>query len=328
MADGAAPAVAWSWPRALAGAVYALPAGLVAVSDPAAGVPLAVGVLPAALLPMPGPRRRRIVILLVGTMAGVSMFVGGLLAHLPTLAAATLLVPVVTGAAALAARIPGGNLVLGLCAPLVAAGLSYGDFATALSTMVLLVAGATYAWLVSLLWPERAASAPPVPPRPGLRVMVGYGIRMGTAAAIAYALAAALHLDHPGWAPAACLLVARPQVDLLRNRGIGRVLAVLVGAGLAVTVLEIDPASGGYAVLVVVVIAATAATSGSRWYITPGFSTLLVLLLLLYDHDDQAEQKFGERVGETVLGVTLAYLFGWLLPSVLPRRAAPRAAPP
>jgi len=30
-------------------------------------------------------------------------------------------------------------------------------------------------------------------------------------------------LDHPGWAPAACLLVARPQLDLLQSRGIGRV---------------------------------------------------------------------------------------------------------
>ena len=85
--------------------------------------------------------------------------------------------------------------------------------------------------------------------------MLGYGARMGLAAAVAYLVASALALDHPGGG-AACLLVARPQVDLLQIRGVGRVLSVAVGATLAALVLDADPPDTTYAVLVVVVLAA------------------------------------------------------------------------
>jgi hypothetical protein len=310
------PAVAWSWQGAIAGAVYALPAGIVALRDPSSGLSLAVGVLPAAILPMPARRRSRVAILVVGAVAGVSMFLGGMLAHLPVWLAAVLLVPLVTGAAALSAVAPGGRLVLSLCAPLVAVGLSFSDFATSVVTVLLLVAGAAYAWLVSLCWPERPPAARAEPARPEVRSMVGYGLRLGAAAAIAYAVAAGLGTDHPGWAPGACLLVARPQVDLLRSRGVARVVAVLVGASAAVALLALQPPSSVYAAVVLLTLAGVAGTAGSRWYITAGFSTLLVLVLLVYGDEAQTAQKVGERVGETVLGVGLAYLFGWLLPSM------------
>jgi len=42
----------------MGGAVYALPAGPVALADPQSGVPLAVGVLSAAILPVLGQRWR------------------------------------------------------------------------------------------------------------------------------------------------------------------------------------------------------------------------------------------------------------------------------
>ena len=308
--------VAWSWQAATAGAVYALPAAVVAVQDPTAGLSLAVGVLPAAILPMPGRRRSRIAILVIGVVAGVSMFLGGTLALLPTWVASVLLVSIVTGAAALSAVAPGGRLVLTLCAPLVAVGLSFADVATSLATMVLVVAGAAYAWLVSLCWPERSRAPRAEVARPDVHLMVGYGLRLGTAAAIAYAVAAGLGMDHPGWAPGACLLVARPEVDLLRSRGIARVVAVLVGASVAVAVLALEPPSSVYAAVAVLAMAGVAGTTGSRWYITAGFSTALVLLLLLHDDEAQTAQKVGERVGETVLGVGLAFLFGWVLPSL------------
>lgn len=89
-------------------------------------------------------------ILVIGTFAGVSMFLGGVLAHLPASLAASLLAVSVVGAGMLAAVSPGGRLVLSLCVPLVAAGLSYDEWATSTGTMLLLVAGSAYAWLVSL----------------------------------------------------------------------------------------------------------------------------------------------------------------------------------
>jgi len=39
--------------------------------------------------------------------------------------------------------------------------------------------------------------------------------------------------------------------------------------------------------------------------------------MLLLGNPDQTIEKFNERVGETILGVGLAYLFGWALPSAL-----------
>jgi uncharacterized membrane protein YccC len=149
--------------------------------------------------------------------------------------------------------------------------------------------------------------------------MVDYGVRMGLGAALVYLLAASLGLDHPGWAPAACLLVARPQLDLLRSRGVGRVVSVTVGALAAVLLLRLDPSNAVLAVIALAVLAGASGTAGSRWYITSAFTTLLVFLMMLGGHPEEATTKFHERVGETVLGVAAAYLFGWAVP-VLRRR--------
>lgn len=304
----------WSWPHALIGAVYALPAAVAMLVDPGLGVPLAVGVLPAAIVGMPPQRRARTRILVFGTLAGVSLFLGGALAHLPTPLTAAALVAVVVSAALLAARLPAGMVVLSLCAPLVGAGLSYGDWWSAASSMVLIIIGSAYAWLVSLLWPARSAPGRPQRPLPPRGAMIDYGVRMGVAAALVYLIAASLDLDHPGWAPAACLLVARPSPELLKTRGVGRVVSVTVGALAAVLLLHLDVPNAVLAVVAVAVLAAASGTAGSRWYITSAFTTLLVFLMLLGGHLEEATSKVDERIGETVLGVAAAYLFGWAVP--------------
>jgi hypothetical protein len=112
------PPMVWSWPHTLTGVVYAIPATLTTLSNPQLGVPLAVGVLPPTLLAIPPNRRSRIVILIVGVMIGASLFIGGVLAHLPFIGTAALLVAAVVGAALLASIVPAGRLVLSLCAPL------------------------------------------------------------------------------------------------------------------------------------------------------------------------------------------------------------------
>ncbi|MGD9527015.1 FUSC family protein [Pseudonocardia sp.] len=310
------PALEWSWPRALVGAVYGIPAAVVALYDPQAGLPLALGVLPAAIMGIPARRRARISILIVGVLAGASLFLGGVLAHLPLVAGGVLLGAAVVGAALLACVLPAGRLVLVLCAPLVGAGLSYTDYASSAASFLLLSAGAAYAWLVALLWPPGSAPERKQAPLPSRPAMLDYGIRMGVAAAIVYAIAASLDLDHPGWAPAACLLVARPQLDLLQSRGVGRVLSVAVGAGAAALLLWADPADYVYAIVAVAILAAAAATAKSRWYITSAFATCLVFLMMLNGHVGETAAKFDERVGETVLGVAAAYLFGWALPAL------------
>lgn len=255
-------------------------------------------------------------ILALGTAAGLSMFIGGALSQLPTYLTATLLAITVVGAALLATRVAAGMIVLSLCAPLVAAGLSESTWSSAAATMGLLVAGSVYAWLVALLLPARRAPERPQRQLPQRAAMLDYGIRMGIAAALVYLITASLGLDHPGWAPTACLLVARPQLDLLQSRGIGRVASVVVGGLAALALLRVEPPNVVLAVGALAVLAAAAGTVGSRWYITSAFTTLLVLVMMLSGHPDETTSKFNERVGETVLGVAAAYVFGWAVPAI------------
>ena len=71
----------------------------------------------------------------------------------------------------------------------------------------------------------------------------------------------------------------------------------------------------------IVAVAGAAGTHGSRWYVTPAFTTFLVFLLLLYADRQDTEYRFLERVGETLLGVGIAYVFGLVVPR-LSRRSA------
>jgi hypothetical protein len=84
------PGLAWDWPAAAVGAVYALPALAVVLVDRASGVAVAVGVLPAALVGVAPTRRARLLVVLAGLLTGVPMLLGGLLAGVPVLAVATI----------------------------------------------------------------------------------------------------------------------------------------------------------------------------------------------------------------------------------------------
>ena len=106
-------------------------------------------------------------------------------------------------------------------------------------------------------------------------------------------------------------------------RSIGRLVSVLLGALAAVAFLRITPSTELVATLAVLAIAGAAGTRPSRWYVTPLFTTFLVLVMPSIDPTVANEQwRFAERVGETALGVGLAYLFGLLLPRLLGRRSA------
>ncbi|ROS75465.1 FUSC family protein [Cellulomonas sp. PhB143] len=306
------PAIAWSWRGAALGLAYAVPGAVATALDPATGLALAVGVLPAAALGLRGPRRRRALVVLVGALAGLSMILGSLVAGTPVLAVATIFVLCVL--AALATARPARRLaplVLALGLPLVGAGLSETPSA-AVGAALLLLAGSVYAWLVSLLWPESAA--PPRAPRPvpSRALMLRYGIQIGAAGAAAAALGLAAGIDHPGWACTAALLVSRPRVDLLRSRGVGRAASVLVGALVACTVGALDPGPLVVALVATAAIVCATATSGSRWYVLPAFTTAVVLSMLVARDEAGVQHWFVERVGETLVGVALALAAAWV----------------
>jgi hypothetical protein len=50
----------------------------------------------------------------------------------------------------------------------------------------------------------------------------------------------------------------------------------------------------------------------------PCIHDILVFLLLLYSHPQDAATRFSERLLETVLGVRIAYVFGLVLPALAP----------
>ncbi|MBD5784760.1 FUSC family protein [Cellulosimicrobium terreum] len=310
------PAVSWSWLALLLGTAYAVVPVLATVADPARGLALAVGVLPAVALGLRATRRERVLGVLVGAVAGVSLFLGSLVASTPVLAVATVLVlsVLVASATATATSRPGRRLAplaLGLGLPLFGAGLSVDGATAGAGAAVLLLAGSVYAALVSLAWPVRATAPRTSAPPPPRAAMVAYGVQIGVAGALAAAIGFALGIDHPGWACTAALLVSRPRWDALRARGTQRSVAVLAGALLACAVVALGAPDPVLAALLLAVLACGTATAGSRWYVLPFFTTTVVLSLLLVGDDAGAEHWFVERVGATLLGVALALGAAW-----------------
>lgn len=306
----------WQWARFGLGIAFALPAMVVTPFSPTLGLALAVGVLPAAAFRLPPRRRGRAIILLVGGLSAVGLLVGSLLATVPAVA-----VVAVFGAAVLACinAVHGrlAQLVLILVLPMIGIGLSFPWSSAAVGLAGSMVAGSLYAWLVSLLWPERDGSPPPAAPVPRGRAMLVYGLLLGTAAAIAAAVGFLLDLQHVGWATAAVLLVMRPVRGQLISRSIGRAISVLVGAFAAAAFAVLAPGDLVIGLVAGVVVGALCATQGSRWYVAPGFTTFIALTFILVNSSGPPGARFLERASETLLGVGLALFFGAVVPSLL-----------
>ena len=280
---------------------------------------LALGVLPAALVGVLPRRRARVAIVVFGVLIGVPIFIGGALAGVPALAVAAI-AALGVASAELAKRSRVGMIVMNVSLPMVGVGLSYADVGKVAGICALMVAGSAFACAVSMLWPERPPGPPrEAPPAPTLE----YGVRLGLAGATVAAIGFLLDLEHVGWACAAALLVMRPAPEMQRLRSVGRIAAVALGALLAVALVRSGPAAGVIALAVLAAIVLAAGTHHSRWYVTAGFTTFLVFLLLLYSSPEDAGSRFGERVVETVLGVGVAYLFGLMIPQWLRVTGAP-----
>ena len=108
----------------------------------------------------------------------------------------------------------------------------------------------------------------------------------------------------------------RPTAEMQRLRSVGRIVSVFLGAVAAVALVHAGPPAAVYSLAVLAALAGVAGLHASRWYVVPAFTTFLVFLLLLYSHPQDAASRFGERVLETLLGVSIAYLFGLVLPAL------------
>jgi hypothetical protein len=316
----AAGRLTWTWSDALRCGLCTLPAALIVLTgDPSRGIAWAVGILPAAIIGLAQTRRARIRLVYVGMLFALSILLGSLLVQ-TSFTAVIGIFGVAFGSAVLASRRAFGLAAMSLCAPVAAVGLSYPDMAKALGLGLIVLGGSLFSYLVSMLYPESSGAGPgPTPPLLPSELAVRYGVRLGLAAAVATAVGIAIHTDHVGWAPAAALFVMRPTEDMQELRSIGRIVSVLLAGLAAIAFLRISPSPQLIAVMVVLAIAGAAGTRRSHWYVTPFFTTFLVLVMLLYSNPTVANEqwRFAERLDETILGVGLAYVFGLLLPRVI-----------
>ena len=316
-------AIAWLWSWAMLGALCSLPAALVALRSPSDGLALALGCIPAAAVGARGGRPSRVAVLVVGLCIGLGLVLGAALSTFWLLAVGGIFV-LALGAAVMSAHARVGSLLMTLAVPMVGAGLSFdGDVDAAAGVAALMAVGAVYGWLLCLCWPEESVTAPAHAALPGPATMVEYGVRLGLAGAACAALGFALDLGHKGWATAACLLVMRPTAEMTRLRGAGRAVSVTTGALAACVLAQLEVDESVIAAAIVVALTGLAATRPSRWYVTGGFTSFIVILLLVYGAPDEAERRFDERVGETLLGIAVALLFGVALPALKQRNRGP-----
>jgi uncharacterized membrane protein YgaE (UPF0421/DUF939 family) len=284
--------------------------------DTQLGLGIAVGMLPAAAAGVPAVRRMRVISLVVSTVAAVSLALGALIGQRAITAVVGLFLFGFCASLA-ASRARAGAIAMLLAAPLVGIGLSF-DIDAVLGVAVMMVLGGLYTWLLSLLWPERPA-VPRTESRMSRTQAITYGILLGLAGATAAAIGFAFDLDHKGWICGAALLVMRPITEAIVARGLGRAGSVLLGAFLGSLFVELDPSGVAIGVAVAVALACMVATQGSRWYVTPTFTTYVVFILLLWDHPTDTAWRFAERNIETLIGVAIALFYGVLIPLIIRR---------
>lgn len=147
---------------------------------------------------------------------------------------------------------------------------------------------------------------------------------------VAGALATTLGIGHPYWAmvSAAVPLAARDLVPQV-VRGVHRVVGTLVGLGVAAVLLALDP-GGLVLILVVVALQATAELLVGRNYAVALVAiTPLALLMVHLAAPVPSSVLLRDRGVETVLGVEVGLVMGWLTRSPAPgsRLSGDRSAP-
>jgi uncharacterized membrane protein YccC len=314
--------IAWSWRNAAFGAVISSVAAIfIAFGHVETGLALLIGAIPAAILGLPPRRKDRRQVLIVGILFGVSQLLGSILAQWTVVAVVGMFL-LGLGAALLTTRNPIGFVVLTLCLPLAGVGLTYTGVEESIGVSSLFVLGSAIAFVGALCFPEYEGPPPPNPPLLSMAVARDYGVRLGLAAAVGTAIGLHYGADHTGWIVGSTLLVMRPSEEMSHLRGVGRAASVFAGGVIAAWLLTLDLRPVAIAIVAVAVIVAMTATNKSRWYVTPAFTTFVILWSLLYGQatTENIKFRFSERVLETLLGVGIAFFFGLLIPKLMRRR--------
>ena len=314
----------WSWRDARFGAVItAIPFVVMITGHVEAGLPLLIGSLPAALVGLLPTKKQRKKLVVLGLLFGVFLMLGSFMAQWVWVAIPGMFM-LAFGSAILASRRPFGVIALTLCVPVAGVGLSYGGLENSVGLGLLIILGSIVAYGWSLCFKEHDQPLANRQAKTSILSKVqsqNYGIRLGVAVAISTSIGYALGADHIGWITGATLFVMRPDREVQKLRSVGRAVSVFIGAMIASWLLTLNLQPVIVAILSAGALIMASATHTSRWYITPAFSTFLVFWILLYGEPTitNIEYRFNERVFETLLGISIAYVFGIVVPYMASR---------
>jgi len=278
------------------------------------GILMAIGLVPAAVVQLPATRRKRILLPVVGVLFSVSMLIGALLAQVPIVAIFVMgaLAYTVSYFSSKAGLVALSGFATAMVLPLIGVGLSYSDVSSIFVMSIAIVGGSVWVYVLSLFRKETQPPERPIPTPVPKAIASSYGIFYAVATLTAVTLAFGLGLEHVGWVVGATLFVMRPSWQVEKMRIAGRFVSVFIGANLAALILFLEPSPLLTAIVVALAVIVAAGTHGSRWYITPAFTTFIVFFVLLYGDTATSDIAFrlNERVIDTTIGVFIALLFG------------------
>jgi uncharacterized membrane protein YccC len=156
----------------------------------------------------------------------------------------------------------------------------------------MLLAGSLWATFITIVWPLGNSSfgaSSPSSSSPGSKMPLEipsdsalklYGIKLGIGVSIATLLVYLLNFQHVGWAPTAVAIILRPQQDLIKRRGFGRVAGTFVGILVAWLMYHVFTQDLARAAIIGTVGAVSVGYSRTVLSSLPIASTTAIILLL------------------------------------------------
>jgi uncharacterized membrane protein YccC len=118
---------------------------------------------------------------------------------------------------------------------------------------------------------------------------------------------------HASWILLTTALIMRANYSVTRRRRADRVVGTLIGCILAAGLLAFVPTA--YILVIVAIAVGVSHAFGAVNYRVTAVSASISALLLLHFLQPAAQHVLAERIGDTLIGAALSYVFAFLLPS-------------
>lgn len=225
-------------PELIRGIVCFLPVViLILIGETTFGLLMTPSILPIALLGAGSEIKKARIRLLTTAAVGPVLLILGSILGVSAIAAIVGLGVGSFFAGRYGAKTHFGMLLPFLLLPLFTVGISV-EPQRAVGIAPILLAGSLWAALVTIIWPlssksfasssSSSSSATPLD-RPDDSELKLYAIKLGIGVSIATLLVYVLNFQHVGWAPTAVAIILRPQQDLIKRRGLGRMAGTFLG---------------------------------------------------------------------------------------------------